>query len=241
MFCSSIFTFGSKRERNRLSKAASSRVRGKSASSTQWLRRQLSDPVVAEAKARGYRSRASLKLLEISERFNLFDNCHSQKPYQVVDLGCAPGGWMQVALEKMPKENAHLTGIDLLKLDPFDDERAHIIQQDIDTVDIDRILEGRGIDVLLCDMAPSYSGDRAFDHSRLMDLANSAFFIAQDCLNTHGAFVVKLSQGAEYQEFIKQPLLQQSFEKVKNFKPKSSRKQSTEIYLIAQGFLKFNN
>ncbi len=196
-------------------------------SSQQWLQRQLNDPFVKAAKAKGYRARAAFKLTEIDDRFHLI-----RKGSRVVDLGCAPGGWVQVALERGAGEVA---GVDLLPVDPL--PPAHLIEGDFTDPDIGpRLLAALGgaPDLVLSDMAPNTLGHRRTDHLRIVVLIEAAAAFAVDHLKPGGAFVAKAFQGGETAEVIR--TLKAHFGDVKHVKPKASRTDSSEVFLVATGF-----
>lgn len=201
----------------------------RSVSSTRWLERQLNDPYVAEAKKQGYRSRAAFKLLQLDEKF------HVLKPgAKVVDLGAAPGGWAQVAVERIG-ERGRVVGIDLLPIDPI--PGADLIQMDFMTDEapdeLKRRLNGLA-NVVLSDMAASATGHSQTDHIKIMALAETAYDFARDVLAPGGAFVCKVLQGGATGELLK--LLRRDFAEVKHVKPPASRSDSAEIYVVALGF-----
>jgi 23S rRNA (uridine2552-2'-O)-methyltransferase len=201
----------------------------RSLSSTLWLERQLNDPYVHEAKKQGYRSRAAFKLLQLDEKFNLL------KPgAKVVDLGAAPGGWTQVAVDRVG-EKGRVVGIDLLAIDPI--PGADLIQLDFmdDSAPdaLKRLLDGPA-DLVLSDMAASAIGHTQTDHLRIVALADAAYDFAKDVLKPHGAFVAKVLQGGATGELL--TLLKRDFAQVKHVKPPASRTDSAEIYVVALGF-----
>jgi 23S rRNA (uridine2552-2'-O)-methyltransferase len=201
----------------------------RSLSSTLWLERQLNDPYVHEAKKQGYRSRAAFKLLQLDEKFNLL------KPgAKVVDLGAAPGGWTQVAVDRVG-EKGRVVGIDLLAIDPI--PGADLIQLDFmdDSAPdaLKRLLDGPA-DLVLSDMAASAIGHTQTDHLRIVALADAAYDFAKDVLKPHGAFVAKVLQGGATGELL--TLLKRDFTQVKHVKPPASRTDSAEIYVVALGF-----
>jgi 23S rRNA (uridine2552-2'-O)-methyltransferase len=196
-------------------------------SSQAWLERQLNDPFAAEARAKGYRSRAAFKLTEIDDRYRLL-----RRDARVVDLGCAPGGWLQVAQERGVK---HLVGIDLLPIDPF--PGATIFEADFTAPEAgDRLIEALGgpPDVVLSDMAPNTMGHRQTDHLRIVGLIEAAAHFAIETLKPGGAFVTKAFQGGETAALIAG--LKQRFAEVRHVKPKASRSDSSEVYIVATGF-----
>jgi 23S rRNA (uridine2552-2'-O)-methyltransferase len=196
-------------------------------SSQAWLERQINDPFVAEARAKGYRSRAAFKLREIDDRFHLF-----RRGVRVVDLGCAPGGWLQIAVERGARS---VVGVDLLEADPL--AGATVIRQDFTDPDCGaRLIEllGGPPDVILSDMAPNTTGHRQTDHLRIVGLIEAAMDFALAALAPGGAFVTKAFQGGETGPLLSR--LKQNFAHVRHVKPKASRAESSELYLLATGF-----
>lgn len=209
------------------------RIKGNhKASSRQWLQRQLNDPYVAEAKKLGYRSRAAFKLLQLDDKF------HFLKPYaRIVDLGAAPGGWTQVALERMGNRRGTVIGIDLLPVEPI--PGAEILQMDFmeekAPIHLKALLKGEA-DVVLSDMAASATGHAQTDHLKIMALAEAAYEFAAEILAPGGTFIAKVLQGGTTGELLK--LLKQDFREIRHVKPPASRKDSAEIYVIATEFRK---
>ena len=201
-------------------------------SSTRWLQRQLNDPFVLEAKNRGFRSRACFKIMEIDEKFKIF-----KKGYKVLDLGSAPGGWSQVAVEKVGYGN--VLSVDILPMDSINGVK--FIQQDFLAPEAEGIIlnaiGGEKYDVVMSDMAANTTGDRKLDHLRTINLAENALFFAKKVLKDGGSFVAKIFQGGTEKELLDE--LKKSFRIVKHFKPESSRKDSVEMYVVALGFKKF--
>jgi 23S rRNA (uridine2552-2'-O)-methyltransferase len=209
-------------------------ARGRKTSSTRWLQRQLNDPYVAEAKRAGYRSRAAWKLAQIDDRFGIL------KPgARVVDLGAAPGGWTQVAVERVGAGKAggggQVIGVDILEIEPV--EGAELLQLDMTDPDAaDRVkaaLDGP-VDVVLSDMAASTTGHRATDHLRTVVLCEAAADFACDVLAEGGVFVTKVFQGGAEGDLLAK--LKRRFGKVRHFKPAASRDESPETYLVATDF-----
>jgi len=197
------------------------------ASSQAWLERQINDPFAAEARARGYRSRAAFKLSEIDDRFHLL-----RKGARVIDLGCAPGGWIQVAIERGA---GAVAGVDLLPLEPL--PPAIIVQGDFTEPGCgEGLVEllGGAPDLVLSDMAPNTTGHRQTDHLRIIGLVEAAADFAISVLKPGGAFVAKAFQGGETASILK--LLSANFADVRHVKPKASRAESSEVYLVATGF-----
>ena len=203
-------------------------ARGRTASSTRWLERQLNDPYVRRAKAENYRSRAAYKLLELDERFGLLSGVTS-----VVDLGIAPGGWAQVVRRRTPK--ASVVGIDLLPADPIDG--VTILQMDFMEEDAPERLKvelGGPADLVLSDMAANTVGHPQTDHLRTMALVEAGLEFARDVLRPGGAYVAKVLAGGADNNLVAE--LKRHFATVKHAKPPASRKDSSEWYVIAQGF-----
>lgn len=203
-------------------------ARGRSASSTRWLERQLNDPYVRRAKADNYRSRAAYKLLELDERFQLLKGVTA-----VVDLGIAPGGWSQVVRRRSP--DAKVVGIDLLPADPIDG--VEILQMDLMDEEAPERLKrslGQPADLVLSDMASNTVGHPQTDHLRTMALVEAALEFAKEVLRPGGAFVAKVLAGGADNSLVAE--LKRHFSSVKHAKPPASRKGSSEWYVVAQGF-----
>ncbi|MBU1289140.1 MAG: RlmE family RNA methyltransferase [Alphaproteobacteria bacterium] len=199
----------------------------KSDSSKKWLERQLSDPYVRKAKDEGFRARAAYKLLEIDTKIGLL-----KRGQRIVDLGCAPGGWLQVAVAKGALE---VVGIDLLPVDPV--EGAHIIQGDVNEPDdVARMLKGLTgkPDLVLSDMAANTTGHKQTDHLRTVALVEMAAAFAVEHLAPGGAFCSKVFQGGTTKDVL--DVLKLNFKTVKHIKPPASRAGSPEIFVIAKGF-----
>jgi 23S rRNA (uridine2552-2'-O)-methyltransferase len=203
-------------------------ARGRTAASTRWLERQLNDPYVKAAKSEGYRSRAAYKLLELDERFGLLKGVE-----RAVDLGAAPGGWSQVVRRLRPK--ARVVAIDLLPIDPIDG--VTIFQKDfLDEDADDRLREALGgpADLVMSDMAANTVGHRQTDQIRTMALVEAAIAFSIQVLAPGGAFVAKVFAGGADPALVAE--LKRHFAQVKHTKPPASRKESSEWYVIAQGF-----
>jgi len=204
-------------------------AKGRKVSSTRWLERQLNDPYVKKAKAEGYRSRAAYKLLELDEKFGLLKGLNA-----VVDLGIAPGGWSQVVRRKSPK--AAVAGIDLLPTDPIDG--VAILQMDFMDEDAPaRLREALGephADLVMSDMAANTVGHPQTDHLRTMALVEAGLEFATEVLRPGGAYVAKVLAGGADNSLV--AALKRHFTTVKHAKPPASRKDSSEWYVIAQGF-----
>ena len=198
-----------------------------SPASQAWLRRQLNDPYVAAAKAQGWRSRAAFKLIELDDRFALL------KPgLRVVDLGSAPGGWSQVAVHRGV---SHVLALDLLAMDPV--PGAAFLQGDFNDPDMPARLTallGGPADLVLSDMAPNTTGHTATDHLRIIALAEMALQFAATVLAPGGGFVAKVFQGGSEGQMLAP--MKRLFTSVRHAKPPASRKDSSELYVVAQGF-----
>ena len=206
-----------------------------SKSSKKWLLRQVNDQFVERAKIEGWRSRSTFKIIEIDEKFKIF-----KKHKIVVDLGCAPGGWSQYCVGKVGEGN--IVGIDLLPVSPI--VGVNFMQLDFLTEEApQKIIEElkkinhnkNGLcDIVLSDMAANTTGDQNTDHLRIIGLLEEALNLAQKILKEDGCFVGKIFQGGNSEEILE--ILRQNFLTVKYFKPESSRKDSSETYLVARGF-----
>jgi 23S rRNA (uridine2552-2'-O)-methyltransferase len=202
-------------------------AKGRTTAQQQWISRQLNDPYVGMAKDQGYRSRAAFKLIEIDAKYKFL------KPgAKVVDLGAAPGGWTQVAVER---GCAKVIALDILEMAPL--AGAQVLQADfLDPAApgmIEKLLDGK-VDLVLSDMAPSTTGHRETDHLRIAALVEAAIEFAVAVLRPGGNFVTKFRQGQEEQALIKQA--QRHFAKVVRMKPPSSRAESSELFLVSTGF-----
>jgi len=202
-------------------------ARGRKYSSKLWLERQLNDPYVKRAQMEGYRSRAAYKLIELDDKFSIL------KPGQrIVDLGAAPGGWVQVALQRGA---SRAIGVDLLEMEPI--PGADLVQLDFTEPDAPEQVKARldgPADVVLSDLAPWTTGHKATDHLRIVALVEAAAEFAFDTLAPGGAFVAKVFQGGAEGELLAS--LRGKFEKVRHAKPDASRAESAETYLVATGF-----
>ena len=212
-------------------------ARGRTTSSTRWLQRQLHDPYVKRAKVDGYRGRAAYKILELDDRF------HFLVPgARVVDLGCAPGGWCQVAVprvnalgDRAGKPVGRVLGIDIQEVTPV--AGAEIHQLDFLSDGADALVKdwlGGPADVVMSDMAAASSGHKQTDHLRIIALCEAAADLAFDVLEEGGTFVAKVLAGGAEQGL--QLLLKQRFDKVVNVKPGASRADSSEKFVVATGF-----
>jgi len=208
-------------------------AKGRKIGSTRWLQRQLNDPYVEEAKRRGYRSRAAFKLSEID------DKQHFLRPgLTVVDLGAAPGGFSQVAAERVraAEGKGRVIAADLTEIEPI--PGVEVLTLDVSDADAgDRLkaaLGGGLADVVLSDMAAHATGHKQTDHLRVMALAEAALDFAEEVLAPGGVFLAKVLQGGAGQELVAR--LKQGFAKVQHVKPKASRADSAEVYVLARGF-----
>jgi 23S rRNA (uridine2552-2'-O)-methyltransferase len=202
-------------------------ARKRTPQSTRWLERQLNDPYVKRAHAEGYRSRAAYKLIELDEKFGFLKGKRA-----VVDLGAAPGGWLQVVRRRLPQ--AAVAGIDLLPVDPLDG--VTLFEMDfMDDAAPNALVEAIGSqpDLVLSDMAANTVGHKQTDHLRTMGLVEAAAHFAVEVLKPGGAFVAKVFAGGTDPELL--AILKSNFTTVKHAKPPASRKGSVEWYVVAQG------
>ncbi len=198
-------------------------------SSKLWLERQLNDPYVARARQEGWRSRAAFKLIEIDERFHIL-----AAGQRLVDLGAAPGGWTQVAAKKLgPK--GKIVGIDLLDIDPIAGVDFAVMDfNDTDAPDRLKAMLGGHADGVMSDMAANATGHKKTDHLRIVGLAELAADFARDVLAPGGFFVAKVFQGGTEGDLLAS--LKRDFAVVRHVKPKASRQDSAELYVLATGF-----
>lgn len=206
-------------------------AKGRKIGSTKWLKRQLNDPYITKAEKDGYRGRAAYKLLEIDEKLDFL------RPGQViVDLGAAPGGWCQIATAK----GTQVVAIDLLEVDEM--PNMDFIRMDfMDNDAPDRLksmikkYNPNGLaDAVISDMAPNTTGHKQTDHLQIMAVVEAAYHFAIEALKPGGLFIAKVRQGGAQNTLIAE--VKKSFKTVKHIKPPASRKESSETYLIAQGF-----
>jgi 23S rRNA (uridine2552-2'-O)-methyltransferase len=212
-------------------------ARGRSLSSTRWLQRQLNDPYVKKAKIEGYRGRAAFKILELDDKYRFLI-----PGARVVDLGCAPGGWCQVAVrrvnalgERTSKAVGRVLGVDLQEVEPIAGAEIHQLDFLDDGADqlVMSWLDGQA-DVVMSDMAASASGHKQTDHLKIIALCEAAAYFSFDVLTPGGTFVAKVLAGGA--EGNLQKLLKSRFEKVSNVKPPASRSDSSEKFVVATGF-----
>jgi 23S rRNA (uridine2552-2'-O)-methyltransferase len=208
-------------------------AKGRKLASTRWLQRQLNDPYIDEAKRRGYRSRAAFKLAEIDDKHHLL-----RPGMIVVDLGAVPGGWSQIAAQRvrvMAKEG-RVIAVDLTAMEPI----TGVTQLELDLTDpeapdrIEEVLGGKKADAVLSDMHAPATGHKATDHLRIMGLVEAALDLAEAILAPGGTFLCKVIQGGASRDLVAR--LNRSFAKVRHVKPKASRAGSAEMYVLATGF-----
>ena len=208
-------------------------AKGRKLASTRWLQRQLNDPYVEEARRRGYRSRAAFKLAEIDDKHHLL-----RPGMVVVDLGAAPGGWSQIAAQrtKLMAGKGQVVAVDIGEMEPI----AGVEQLQLDLTEeeaADRVrtaLGGRRADIVLSDMHAPATGHKATDHLRIMGLVEAALDLAEEILAPGGTFLAKVLQGGAGKDLVAR--LNRSFAKVRHVKPKASRAESAEMYVLATGF-----
>ena len=223
----------SKGKRIKTDRAPAERVKtakGRTVSSTRWLQRQLNDPYIQKSQIDGYRSRAAYKIKEIDDKLEFF------KPgITVVDLGAAPGGWAQVALERRVKK---VIGMDLLPIDPL--SGAIFFEMDFTSdealISLDQALDGAKPDIVMSDLAPNTIGHKQTDHLRIMALVELAYDFAIKTLKPDGIFIAKVFQGGAQSDLVGQA--KRDFKTVRHIKPPSSRQDSSETFFIATGFRK---
>jgi 23S rRNA (uridine2552-2'-O)-methyltransferase len=206
-------------------------AKSRTASSQRWLERQLNDPYVARAKREGLRSRAAFKLTEIDDQYRFL-----KKGGRVVDLGAAPGGWSQIAAQRVgaPQEG-RVVGIDILDIDPVPGvDFLHLDFLDPDAPDKLKALLGGPADVVLSDMAANATGHRKTDHLKIMALVEAAAEFAREVTRPGGAFLAKVLQGGTEPSLLAE--LKCDYATVRHVKPKASRADSAELYLLATGF-----
>jgi len=212
-------------------------AKGRKLSSTLWLERQLNDPYVLRARREGFRGRAAYKISELDDKFRFL-----VPGARVVDLGCAPGGWCQIAVqrvnalgEKSGKARGTVLGVDLKEVEPIPGASLHVLDFLSDDADL-QVKEWLGgpADVVMSDMAAAASGNKQVDHLRIMTLCEAAAYLAFDVLTPGGTFVAKVLAGGAEQGL--QTILKQRFDKVMHVKPPASRADSSEKFVVATGF-----
>jgi len=216
------------KSRSRGKKERVKTARGRTSSSTRWLQRQLNDPYVAEAKRVGYRSRAAFKLKEIDDKYHIFRGARV-----IVDLGAAPGGWCQVLREIAPK--AKIIAVDLQEIEPIKGV-DFILGDFLDEAVYQAVLEksSGGVDAVISDMANPATGHRQTDHMRTIALAEAGLAFALEVLKPGGLFLTKVLRGGSEGTLLN--TLKLNFRTVRHIKPASSRSDSRELFVLAQGF-----
>ena len=203
----------------------------RSKSSSRWISRQNKDPYVARAKSEGFRSRAVYKLQEIDTKYQIFKSGQI-----IVDLGAAPGAWCQYIVKNVAESAGKVFALDILEMDPI--EGVCVVQGDFTEPEplnqLVNLLNSQPVDLVLSDMAPNISGNKAVDQPKSMYLAELAFDFAVKHLNVGGVFVVKLFQGEGFPQYISE--LRARFKQVSMCKPQASRKESKEMYAVARDF-----
>lgn len=207
-------------------------AKGRKLSSTRWLDRQLNDPYVQEAKRLGYRSRAAFKLIELNNQFDLL-----RPGMRIVDLGAAPGGWTQVAVNMVGSEKGkgQVVGLDILEWEGV--PGATCLQADFLDPDAPNLIKhalNGAVDAVISDMSPETTGHRPTDHLRIIDLVEHALLFAEEVLAPGGIFIAKVFKGGTENDLLNR--VKQNFRVTKHAKPPSSRQESPEMYLVATGF-----
>ena len=200
----------------------------KNKDSNRWLERHLNDEYVIKSKIDGYRSRSSYKLIQINQKFKFFKNS-----YLILDLGCSPGGWLQVSQKLAPK-NSKILGIDKINLKSI--PNVQFLQNDIFDDDIfdkiDSFFDGKKINLILSDMSPNSTGNKKVDHLRIVSLIEKVLDLSNYFLSKNGFLIAKIFQGGAQGDLIKK--MNQTLTSIRYFKPKASRAESPETYLVAQ-------
>jgi 23S rRNA (uridine2552-2'-O)-methyltransferase len=203
-------------------------------SSKKWLKRQLNDPFIKKAKIEGYRSRAAYKLIEIDKKYRIF-----KKNSVIIDVGSSPGSWSEASSQicRERKLSTRIIAIDLIKMQPIDGVEFILGSfKDIEVKDqILKLLGESKVNIILNDMAPNSTGQKAVDHLKIMNLCEEVLGFSKSVLAKGGILVNKIFKGSQEQEFVK--TLRKNFESINYFKPESSRKESNEIYIVAMGFV----
>ncbi len=208
-------------------------AKGRKISSTLWLQRQLNDPYVIAAKREGYRSRAAFKLLDLNEKFNFL-----KKGHKIIDLGAAPGGWSQICAEYVDSVNGHgqVIAIDIQDMSPI--PGVTFFHKDFTDNDAPELLintAGDKVNAVISDIAPFTIGVKSADQLRIVHLVDLAADFSLKILKKNGIFIAKLFENGVHDDL--SALLKKNFKSVKHFKPKSSRQDSSEIFVVAEGFL----
>lgn len=209
-------------------KTAIKTAKGRKIGSTKWLERNLNDPFVKLSKQEGYRSRAAYKLIGIDDKFKILS-----KAKKIIDLGCAPGGWLQVCLERT-KGRAKIVGMDLQEVNPI--EGVELLVGDFTEVEVQEEitkLMGAKADLILSDMATNSTGNRDLDHLRNTHLIRSAVYFLDNNLAKGGVFIAKIIRGSKDNEILK--LLRERFTSMRQYKPEASYSDSAEIYYVCIG------
>lgn len=200
----------------------------KNKDSNRWLERHLNDEYVIKSKIDGYRSRSSYKLIQINQKFKFFKNS-----YLILDLGCSPGGWLQVSQKLAPK-NSKILGIDKINLKSI--PNVQFLQNDIFDDDIfdkiDSFFDGKKINLILSDMSPNSTGNKKVDHLRIVSLIEKVLDLSNYFLSKNGFLIAKIFQGGAQGDLVKK--MNQTLSSIRYFKPKASRAESPETYLVAQ-------
>lgn len=208
-------------------------AKGRKLSSTLWLQRQLNDPYVSAARQAGYRSRAAFKLLDLNEKFNFL-----KEGQTIIDLGAAPGGWSQICADKVQslEGRGKVVAIDILDMPEI--PGVTFFHRDFTDDDVPQLLIDAiddKVDAVISDMAPFTMGVKSADQLRIVHLVDLAASFSLTVLKKNGIFIAKLFENGVHKDLML--LLQKNFKSVKHFKPKSSRKDSSEIFVVAQGFI----
>ena len=195
--------------------------------SSKWLNRHINDEFVLKSKKEGFRSRSSYKLIQINEKFDFLDSSKN-----ILDLGCAPGGWLQVS-KKFSSVETKILGVDILNIEAI--PGVWFYQGDIFEDKVIKYIETffqKKIDLIISDMSPNSTGNKKVDHLRILSLVERVIFISNQLLQKDGFIIIKIFQGGMQGDLMNS--MKESLKNIKNFKPKASRKESPEIYLIAQ-------
>jgi 23S rRNA (uridine2552-2'-O)-methyltransferase len=195
--------------------------------SSKWLNRHINDEFVLKSKKEGFRSRSSYKLIQINEKFDFLNSSKN-----ILDLGCAPGGWLQVS-KKCSSVETKILGVDKLNIEAI--PGVWFYQGDIFEDQVINYIETffqKKIDLIMSDMSPNSTGNKKVDHLRILSLVERVIFISNQLLQKDGFIIIKIFQGGMQGDLMNS--MKESLKNIKNFKPKASRKESPEMYLIAQ-------